>query len=1661
MTWSLTEDGVLTITGSGAMWDYVKPFTSRYDCAPWYDYAHGGCIRKLVFSGDITHIGSCAFYGGLSYPTIFGELTDWTFSLELPQGLRTIGDYAFYEAKLLKDVVIPESVTDIGDYAFSGIWKNSRGEPDLEENPEKYCGTLTMPSKWPRLGEGAFCDSNLSGELRIPEGVTDIPDKAFSYTCFSALTLPESIRHIGEEAFCSLWITELKLPAQQPDMGKDVFSGCYKITELVIPEAWTSIPDGMCDSWGSLTRVSFPAGLKEIGDYSFAYCKSLSSIAFPAGLERIGYGAFCNCENLTYVALPAGLKFLETWAFAFSGLTAQPAWPSGLEEVGGYIYYYCENMTGTGTFPSGVGYSGTGLFRCTKISSAILADDMAVIPDQSFYSCDYLTKVYVPASVTAVHGTAFYGKSKLNDIYYEGTREDWDAIQFVDVPYGKSSYSKTIIDRVINNGGLHCLGTKRPESTEKPVYKGTTGKRLIRVMVPGSTGYPQPGDFTVQTADQTLYETGSKNYVSVELDKTAPGSITVSGEGYHSYTLPEELVGSTGNVISLYPTTWEGPFAQAVLLDKSSGSFKSFNNLLSEGAVFYLGDPQGFSRSLYVDVNWNGSPEGSVSLWQSNEKQLSLHQGFNTGLPLSRHFDILRPIYLMMETGGQRYIQELKLSVMMRAASYNLDLGESVTETRIPEQNPNTNENVDVFGGQTLKLDFKKLLGKNMPVSLEVSANGTVKDTIGIKLGSKDAKGASYDSIKEAIDELNDSGAGIIPSNDTRLSKLLDENLKKGLVPEASVASVGISGEVQVLGYIEGFYDYVSGRMELAQIGCALAFKGSASYTQTYMISTVPMYFTAAVKGGVEQAMNMFMDANSNTLMPGKETMKVSFSITLENGVGYPKLLTVGLAGSGSFTVIEELPHEPGEGTWILNAKASVNLGAVGFGQTLTVWKSDNLTLYKDGVVLPDSRAASLSLQSLEDLEWTKVSRDFLEEPSVFAINDRVSLLAETSGAVTESPFKSNVYPYAEPRLITRPQSSDTLALWLDAGSGDRTTLYYSVYDSVCNEWGAPRALDEVNLTGSDFAPTVWMDESGNIFIAWCRTADDSTLVNAANSLDICVTCMPVSSDAPLDTQVVCRLDGTDMLPAIGMAGGKLRVAWVHSPGGIFAAAGQAIYTVDGVLTKDGSDVTAIEWGQPALAADELGSVDALTVDTSGDVWFSQDSDGSGARSLYRLRNGAPVLEKQNACKPSVHNGSVWYYNTADGTVDSVLGESFPAVAGSDWYRWMEKSNTLVTLGHDENGASVLYASYRGAPLTELTSTGNCVVGIDASERADGSIAILANLQTLGEDGAPSRGDLMFYRVTAGTSASITDLSYDPDTMVSGGLLTVSAAVENRGSETIRYFRVRSGAEDFYMAQTLGCGESGILSFDLALPEELPETIGVTITPCGIEQEGTPSSLEVSLRLADVSLEDMYVQPAADGAAETTLRVVNRGQTTLENITVSLHADAADGGPAADSQTVSVLAPGDVATLTFLTPAEKMGKTALLYAVAEPEGILTENFRTNNTAFARLEDESAAGNRCTAYASAQRDGSSVQVAVDVENFSDTPCNDIYCAAVYQNGRMVAVYTAQPQTVAPGSIANVLSCTLPVPDGDLEVKVFTLDSDSRPAAAEQSFLLQEE
>ena len=188
---------------------------------------------------------------------------------EIPGGIETIGQLAFYSAKALKAVVIPGTVREIGPVAFNE------------------------------------CEALESVELQ--EGLAVIGERAFSKcTGLVAVSLPDSLRSVGANPFINC--SALETVSVSPDHplfsveGGALFSRedkrlvCYP-----------------CALKGE--RYEVPQGTEKIGEFAFDGCPHIEEIILPEGVLSIGGSAFCWCENLKGVNIPDSVVSLNEYAF--------------------------------------------------------------------------------------------------------------------------------------------------------------------------------------------------------------------------------------------------------------------------------------------------------------------------------------------------------------------------------------------------------------------------------------------------------------------------------------------------------------------------------------------------------------------------------------------------------------------------------------------------------------------------------------------------------------------------------------------------------------------------------------------------------------------------------------------------------------------------------------------------------------------------------------------------------------------------------------------------------------------------------------------------------------------------------------------------------------------------------------------------------------------------------------------------------------------------------------------------------------------------------------------------------------------------------------------------------------------------------------------------
>ena len=189
LMYKLNSDGVLTISGQGEMADW---FTNT---VPWKDYKNSGKITRVIIHEGVTSVSTKAFVSceSLEYafiPSSMKDIDGFTAcsslkSINLPEGLETIGIQAFCDCDSLKTVIIPSSVTTVGRDAFEEC-----------ENLK----SIILPEKLTSIEESAFSSSGIK-TIEMPAGVTTISRSAFNSSFIESIVLPNNIVKIDEMAF--------------------------------------------------------------------------------------------------------------------------------------------------------------------------------------------------------------------------------------------------------------------------------------------------------------------------------------------------------------------------------------------------------------------------------------------------------------------------------------------------------------------------------------------------------------------------------------------------------------------------------------------------------------------------------------------------------------------------------------------------------------------------------------------------------------------------------------------------------------------------------------------------------------------------------------------------------------------------------------------------------------------------------------------------------------------------------------------------------------------------------------------------------------------------------------------------------------------------------------------------------------------------------------------------------------------------------------------------------------------------------------------------------------------------------------------------------------------------------------------------------------------
>ena len=548
MTWILSDDGVLTISGNGRMSGY-SDVSWGIDNVPWSAYSMD--VKTCVINQGITSIEDYAFFSCSNLTTIV-----------VPESVMSIGVCAFYNCNSLTSVNIPKGISNISDYSFYNCSSLS---------------TLDIPDSVKSIGKSAFafygCRSSLKSMI-IPDGVLSIDEKAF-LNCNAILFT--HLDSSGAEALSKAGYS-FRVPGNNYSLkyvyDDEVASGLMltsvdsDVIIFDVPEGIISIGDealGMCQN---LTSINIPDSVISMGDSVFRFCDSLISITVPDGLISVQSATFfrpnsgnvivyTNPDSVSAVTLSkAGIPFRvpgtnynQKYLYkngVYDGLEISRVdkdvnmflFLDGVKYIADYAFYNCRNLKSV-IIPDSVNSIGEWAFSsCVSLTDIILPQGVTIIRIGAFENCTSLKNIAISENTTSIEGHAFRNCYQLKNISIPNSVTKIGPYAFFDC---YNMVSATIPDSVKSIGEVAFAGCSSkflfPLSDESAEMSISTGAFSSSAEI-YCYKYTAPAAWCIQNGITPIY-----------LDD-------IDIESIRTVTLPDELRLACGDSFLLFPAVF-------------------------------------------------------------------------------------------------------------------------------------------------------------------------------------------------------------------------------------------------------------------------------------------------------------------------------------------------------------------------------------------------------------------------------------------------------------------------------------------------------------------------------------------------------------------------------------------------------------------------------------------------------------------------------------------------------------------------------------------------------------------------------------------------------------------------------------------------------------------------------------------------------------------------------------------------------------------------------------------------------------------------------------------------------------------------------------------------------------------------------------------------
>ena len=348
-------------------------------------------ITKVIFGDEVDVI-----------PAHLCDNMNKLVEVTIPNGVKRIGEKAFYSCSKLSSISLPPSITSIEQDAFSycngltGVYiSNLVSWCDIDfynkgSNPLLYAKHLYLGGEpvtnvllaGDSIKSYTFCSCEDLVSIAIPKSVTMIGDYAF-YNCINLNSIELNTIEVApwpktmSNAYDRL--PSVNIPANVVSIGEYAFYGCRSLISVNIPNSITTIEKSSFEYCIKLDSIHLPNSLTSIGESAFSHCESLRSIKMPIQLTSIEYNAFWGCDSLRSVHI----EDIAAWCNITIGYNASPSKYADL-------------------------YSND-----TLVTHLVIPEGVRTIANTAFSGYKSITAINIPSSVISIEDYALHNDATI------------------------------------------------------------------------------------------------------------------------------------------------------------------------------------------------------------------------------------------------------------------------------------------------------------------------------------------------------------------------------------------------------------------------------------------------------------------------------------------------------------------------------------------------------------------------------------------------------------------------------------------------------------------------------------------------------------------------------------------------------------------------------------------------------------------------------------------------------------------------------------------------------------------------------------------------------------------------------------------------------------------------------------------------------------------------------------------------------------------------------------------------------------------------------------------------------------------------------------------------------------------------------------------------